>query len=342
MNRVPYKESNKFGSSYGTIITMKRAFLFPGQGSQAPGMGKDLAEAFASAREVFEEVDDALGEKLSAMMFEGTKEDLTLTHNAQPALMAVSVAVLRTIEAEGKVALPDLAGFVAGHSLGEYSALTAAGAFPLATAAKLLRTRGLSMQEAVPVGEGAMAAILGAELDAVEAVAKDAEAGDAEQSREPGVCTAANDNAPGQIVISGSTASVEYALELAKERGIRKAMRLPVSAPFHCSLMAPAADRMAEALDDIDVMPPRVPVVANVTAQAVSDPETIKKLLVEQVTARVRWRECVLAMRDAGVDTMVEMGTGKVLTGMTKRIDGDITGSAIQAPADIEAFLNSL
>jgi [acyl-carrier-protein] S-malonyltransferase len=323
-------------------INMKRAFLFPGQGSQAPGMGKDLAEAFASAREVFEEVDDALGEKLSAMMFEGTKEDLTLTHNAQPALMAVSVAVLRTIEAEGKVALPDLASFVAGHSLGEYSALTAAGAFPLAVTAKLLRTRGLSMQEAVPVGEGAMAAILGAELDAVEAIAADAAAGDPENGHEPGVCTAANDNAPGQIVISGSTASVEYAIELAKERGIRKAMSLPVSAPFHCSLMAPAADRMAEALDEIDVMPPRVPVVANVTAQPVSDPETIKKLLVEQVTARVRWRECVLAMRDAGVDTMVEMSTGKVLTGMTKRIDKEITGSAIQGPADIEEFLNSL
>jgi [acyl-carrier-protein] S-malonyltransferase len=305
-------------------------------------MGKELAEAFSSAREVFEEVDDALGEKLSAMMFEGTKEDLTLTQNAQPALMAVSVAVLRTIEAEGKTSLPDIAAYVAGHSLGEYSALTAAGAFDLATAAKLLRTRGLAMQEAVPVGEGAMAAILGADLDAVEAVAADAAAGDAENGHEPGVCTAANDNAPGQIVISGSTASVEYAIELAKERGIRKAMRLPVSAPFHCSLMAPAADRMAEALDEIDILPPRVPVVANVTAQAVSDPATIKKLLIEQVTARVRWRECVLAMRDAGVDAMVEVGTGKVLTGMTKRIDGDITGSVVQGPADIEEFLNSL
>jgi [acyl-carrier-protein] S-malonyltransferase len=305
-------------------------------------MGKDLAEAFASAREVFEEVDDALGENLSGMMFEGSKEDLTLTHNAQPALMAMSVAVMRTIEAEGKMALSDLATFVAGHSLGEYSALTAAGAFPLATAAKLLRTRGLAMQEAVPVGEGAMAAILGAEIADVEAVAADAAAGDEAKAIPAGVCTAANDNAPGQIVISGSTASVEYAIELAKERGIRKAMSLPVSAPFHCSLMAPAADRMAEALDEIEILPPRVPVVANVSAGPVSDPETIKKLLVEQVTARVRWRECVLAMRDAGVDSMIEVGAGKVLTGMIKRIDRDVTGLAIQGPADIEEFLNGL
>ena len=321
---------------------MKRAFLFPGQGSQAPGMGKDLAEAFGAAREVFEEVDDALDEKLSAMMFDGSKEDLTLTQNAQPALMAVSVAVLRVIEAEGKLALPDMAAYVAGHSLGEYSALTAAGAFPLAITAKLLRTRGLAMQEAVPVGEGAMAAILGAELEDVEAIAADAAAGDPEQGRDAGVCTAANDNAPGQVVISGNTASVEYAIELAKERGIRKAMSLPVSAPFHCSLMAPAADRMAEALDEIDIMPPRVPVVANVSAQPVSDPDSIRKLLIQQVTARVRWRECILAMVENGVDTMVEMGTGKVLTGMTKRINRDVTGSAIQGPADIEEFLKSL
>ena len=321
---------------------MKRAFVFPGQGSQAVGMGKELAEAFAAARAVFEEVDDALGDNLSKMMFEGPEEELVLTQNAQPALMAVSLAALRTLEAEGDVRLPDMASFVAGHSLGEYSALAAAGAIPLAETARLLRLRGLAMQRAVPVGEGAMAAVLGLDLEDAVAVAEAAAAGDAEAGVEPGVCAAANDNAPGQVVLSGNTYSVEYANTLASERGAKRAIMLPVSAPFHCALMAPAAEEMAEALDDTVIVPPLVPVVANVTAQPESNPSTISRLLVEQVTARVRWRECVETLALQEVETLVELGAGKVLTGLTRRINRELSGLSVQGPADIDAVLNSL
>ena len=265
-----------------------RAFVFPGQGSQAVGMGKRLAEASPTAREVFEEVDDALGQKLTKLMFEGPQEELTLTANAQPALMAVSVALVRTLEKDGGKRLADGGAYVAGHSLGEYSALTAAGAIQLADAARLLRLRGEAMQAAVPVGEGAMAALLGMELDAAQQVVSDAS--------EIGVCAIGNDNAAGQVVVSGATAAVERAVELAKERGVRKAVMLDVSAPFHCPLLQPAADAMAEALATVDIDEPVVPLIANVTAAPVSDPEEVKRLLVEQVTATVRWRECVLAV----------------------------------------------
>jgi len=318
------------------------AFVFPGQGSQAVGMGKELAEAFAPARQVFEEIDDALGDNLTKLMFEGPDEELLLTQNAQPALMAVSMAVLRTLEVEGGRRLPDMAGYVAGHSLGEYSALAAAGAIPLAETARLLRLRGIAMQRAVPVGVGAMSALLGLDLADAVAVAEAAALGDIEHGVEPGVCAAANDNAPGQVVLSGNTYSVEYANTLASERGAKRAIMLPVSAPFHCALMAPAAEEMAEALDDTDIVPPRVPLIANVTAQQVSDPATINKLLVEQVTARVRWRECVETLAGAGVETVVELGSGKVLTGLTKRINRELSGVSLQSPADIDAMLNSL
>jgi len=321
---------------------MKRAFVFPGQGSQAVGMGKELADAFASARLVFEEIDDALNDKLTKLMFEGPEDELILTQNAQPALMAVSLAVIRTLEAEGNVRLPDMADFVAGHSLGEYSALAAAGAIPVAETARLLRLRGQAMQRAVPVGEGAMAALLGLDLEDAEKLAADAAAGDDDAGVEPGICAAANDNAPGQVVLSGNTYSVEYANSMASERGAKRAIMLPVSAPFHCALMAPAADEMAEALDSTDIAPPFVPVVANVTAQPTSDPATIEKLLIEQVTERVRWRECVETLAGQDVETLVELGAGKVLTGLTRRINRDLNGVSIQGPADIETFLNSL
>ena len=321
---------------------MKRAFVFPGQGSQAVGMGKELADAFAAARQVFEEVDDALGDNLTRLIFEGPEDELVLTQNAQPALMAVSLAVLRTLESEGGHRLPDMAAYVAGHSLGEYSALAAAGAIPLAETARLLRLRGLAMQRAVPVGEGAMAALLGLDLDDAVAVAEAAAGGDGEAGVEPGVCAAANDNAPGQVVLSGSKHSVEYANKLASERGAKRAIMLPVSAPFHCALMAPAAEEMAEALDDTEIRPPLVPVVANVTAQPVSDPATINRLLVEQVTARVRWRECVETLAAHGVETLAELGAGKVLTGLTRRINRDLAGVSVQGPGDIEAILTSL
>ncbi|HEX6978182.1 MAG TPA: ACP S-malonyltransferase [Alphaproteobacteria bacterium] len=313
---------------------MARAFTFPGQGSQAVGMGRDLAAAFAPAREVFEEVDDALKQRLSKLMFEGPESDLTLTANAQPALMAVSIAVLRVLEREGGVDLPKVASFVAGHSLGEYTALAAAGAIPLADAARLLRRRGEAMQQAVPVGEGAMAALLGLDLETAMAVAEEARQGD--------VCDAANDNAPGQVVVSGARAAVERAVEIAKARGGKRAIMLPVSAPFHCALMKPAADVMAEALAGITIAPPRVPIVANVTASAVSDPETIRKLLVQQVTGLVRWRESVIYMKGQGVSTLVEIGAGKVLTGLVRRIDPELTGISVQGPADIEAFLKTI
>lgn len=313
---------------------MTRAFVFPGQGSQEVGMGRELADAFPAARQVFEEVDDALGQNLRRIMLEGPEGDLQLTENAQPALMAMSIAVLRVLEKDGNFALGDKCAFVAGHSLGEYSALTAAGTFALADAARVLKERGRAMQQAVPVGKGAMAALLGVELDAAEEIAKAAAQG--------GVCAAANDNAPGQIVISGDAEAVDRALAIAAEKGFKRAIKLPVSAPFHCALMQPAADRMAEVLGKTKLNFPAVPVIANVTAQSSSDPDEIKKLLIEQVTSRVRWRECVLAMKDKSVATIVEIGAGKVLTGLTKRIDKELMGISVSSPADVEAFLKTL
>jgi len=313
---------------------MTRAFTFPGQGSQAVGMGKELADAYPVAKAIFDEIDDALGQKLSTLMWEGPEDQLTLTENAQPALMAVSLAAMRVLESEGGWTLADKASFVAGHSLGEYSALAAAGAFTVADTARLLKTRGKAMQAAVGVGEGAMAAILGLSFEDAVAVAKEAAGSD--------VCAAANDNADGQVVISGTKAAVERAAELAKAKGAKRAILLPVSAPFHCSLMQPAADAMAEALAGMDVKAPCVPVVANVTASAVSDPSEIKKLLVEQVTGMVRWRECVKYLSAQGVTELIEVGTGKVLTGLTRRIDKSVSGRAVGTPADVSAFLESL
>ena len=308
---------------------MTAAFTFPGQGSQAVGMGKELAGTFSQAKSVFEEVDDALGQKLSTIMWEGPDDAITLTENAQPALMAVSLAVTRVLQAEKGLDLATHAKFVAGHSLGEYSALAAAGVFSLADAARLLKTRGQAMQQAVPVGEGAMAALLGLEFGDADAVAKEA-AGDE-------VCEAANDNAPGQVVVSGSKAAVERAVELAKEKGARRAMLLPVSAPFHCALMKPAADVMADALASVQMNAPAVPVMANVSASPLSDPDAIRDSLVKQVTGMVRWRECVGAMGDAGVTQLYELGSGKVLSGLAKRINRDLAGTAIGTPADIDA-----
>lgn len=313
---------------------MARALVFPGQGSQAVGMGKDLADAFAAAREVFEEVNEALGQNLSRLMFEGPEADLTLTENAQPALMAVSLAVVRVLEREGGVDPAAVAKFVAGHSLGEYSALCAAGALEVGDTARLLKIRGQAMQKAVPVGVGAMAALLGLDLEQAREVAAEAAQGD--------VVAAANDNAPGQVVVSGHKAAVERAVALAAERGAKRSVMLPVSAPFHCPLMQPAADAMAEALANVDIRAPRLPVVANVTAAPTTDPAAIRELLVEQVTGAVRWRESVLAMKAQGVDTLVELGAGKVLTGLARRIDRDLTGIAVNGPADIESFLKSL
>lgn len=302
-------------------------------------MGKDLAEAFAAARAVFEEVDEALKQKLSKLMFEGPAEELTLTANAQPALMAHSIAVLRVLESEAKLDFGKHVSFVAGHSLGEYSALAAAGTFSLSDAARLLRLRGTAMQAAVPVGEGAMAALLGLDAPAAEEVA--AEARKSPEGKDE-VCDFANDNAPGQVVVSGAKAAVERALDIAKAKGAKRAVLLPVSAPFHCALMKPAADAMAEALANTKMAPPKVPLVANVTAAQVSDPETIRELLVKQVTGRVRWRECVSYMKAQGVAQLYELGAGKVLSGLVKRIEPDVVGTALNGPADIEAFAKSL
>jgi [acyl-carrier-protein] S-malonyltransferase len=315
-----------------------RAFVFPGQGSQAVGMGRALAEAFPAAREVFEEVDEALKQKLSGLMFEGPIETLTLTENAQPALMAHSVAALRVLAREGGVALPEAAILVAGHSLGEYSALAAAGALDLATCARLLRLRGQAMQKAVPPGEGAMAALLGAELADAEALC--AEAAEGPDGRE--VLEPANDNGGGQVVISGAAAAVDRAIALAPQKGIKRAMKLPVSAPFHCALMAPAAAVMKEALAKAELRAPVVPVIANVTAAKATAPAEIRALLVKQVTATVRWRESVAAMRAMGVDTVVELGAGKVLAGLVKRIDKDLAASSIGTPEEVEAFLKAV
>ena len=311
---------------------MSRAFVFPGQASQAVGMGADLAAAFPTARQVFEEVDDALSQRLSRLMFEGPGEELTLTENAQPAIVAVSLAVVRVLERDGGFRLAEKAHFVAGHSMGEYSALGATGALWVADAVRLVKRRGRAMQEAVPVGEGAMAALLGFDVAEARAVAEDA----------GGVCTAANDNAPGQVVISGSREAVERAVEIAAERGARRSIMLPVSAPFHCPLMAPAAEVMAEALAETPMAPPVVPLICNMTAAPVEDADEIRRRLVEQVLGMVRWRESVLYMRDHDVDTVVEIGAGRVLTGLTRRIDRDLRGVTVGTPEEVEAFLDIL
>jgi len=297
-------------------------------------MGRELAEAFPVARHTLQEVDDALEQKLSRLMAEGPESDLTLTENAQPALMAVSLAAMRVLEKEGGLDLPRHVALVAGHSLGEYSALAAAGTFTLGDAARLLKRRGLAMQRAVPVGEGAMAALLGLELEPAQEVAMAA--------AESEVCAIANDNAPGQVVVSGHKAAVERAIKLAAERGARRAILLPVSAPFHCALMLPAAREMEEALAAVTMGAPAVPLIANVTAAPVEEPETIRRLLVEQVTGLVRWRESVLAMKSEGVDTVVEIGAGRVLSGLVKRIDRELTAMSVGTPAEIETFLKTL
>ena len=308
---------------------MRRAFVFPGQGAQSVGMGRALADAFPEARAVFEEVDEALGERLSALIWEGDESELTLTRNAQPALMATSLAAMRALEARG-VAV-DSAAFVAGHSLGEYSALAAAGALSVADAARLLRIRGDAMQRAVPVGEGAMAAILGLGIEEAREIAAEA--------AQDEVCAAANDNDPGQVVVSGHAGAVGRAVELASGRGAKRAVVLPVSAPFHCALMEPAAAEMAQALDGVDLKAPRVPLVANVLAQPVEDPATIRSLLVEQVTGSVRWRESVAFMAAEGVGEIWEIGAGKALCGMVRRIDRGVAVRAVGAPEDVEAAL---
>ena len=317
--------------SDGPRTGSQTAFIFPGQGSQAVGMGKALADNFPAAKAVFDEVDAALNESLTQVMWDGPIDTLTLTANAQPALMAVSLAALRVLETEAGLDLAREAAFVAGHSLGEYSALAAAGALTVTEAARLLRIRGRAMQDAVPVGEGAMAALLGLDYDQAVAVAAEAAGDD--------VCEAANDNAPGQVVVSGTKAAVERAIVIAKEKGAMKALLLPVSAPFHCRLMGPAAEAMEVALSGSTVMTPRVPLVANVRASPVTDPAEIVRLLVEQVTGTVRWRESVIYMAGAGVTRMVEVGAGKVLCGLAKRIDKSVSASAVGTPEDVAAFI---
>lgn len=313
---------------------MSRAFIFPGQGSQAVGMGQALSTAFVEAKRVFEEVDDALDQDLSTLIFKGNPEDLKLTANAQPALMAVSIAVIRVLEKQSGRRLSDMASFVAGHSLGEYSALCAAQSLTLSDSARLLKRRGLAMQQAVPVGVGTMAALIGVDVTIAQEIAAAAAQGE--------VCTAANDNAPGQVVISGHVAAVDRAIAIAAERGFKRSVKLPVSAPFHCSLMEPAAETMRQALSEVEIKAPNVPVVANVTARDVRDPQDIRQLLIEQVTGSVRWRESVLFMKEQGVDQLVECGAGNVLASMTKRIDKDLAALSISSPEDIDAFLKSL
>ena len=312
---------------------MSRAFVFPGQGSQAVGMGSDLAGAFATARDVFQEVDEALQQNLSKLMREGPESELVLTENAQPALMAVSMAVVRILEKDGGKPLSSLASHVAGHSLGEYSALAAAGALQLADTARLLKLRGQSMQKAVPVGVGAMAALLGIELEPAQQACKEAAQGE--------VVAVANDNGGGQVVVSGHKQAVERTIEVAKAKGAKRGMLLPVSAPFHCPLMQPAADAMKSALEAVSLATPRVPLVANVLAAEVTEPAAIKQRLVEQVTGLVRWRESVQYMKSQHVEMLVECGSGKVLSGLVRRIDKDMTGLALNTPADIEAFLKT-
>jgi [acyl-carrier-protein] S-malonyltransferase len=313
---------------------MFKAFIFPGQGSQSVGMGKALAKEFPQAREILAEVDEALRQNLSGLMFEGPQEELTLTANAQPALMAVSLAAIRVLEAEAGLELARDAGFVAGHSLGEYSALAAAGSLTVAETARLLRLRGAAMQAAVPVGAGAMAALLGLEYEAGLAIAREA----AEDAGAGEVCQVANDNGGGQVVVSGTCAAVHRAIEIAKAKGARRSVLLPVSAPFHCALMQPAADAMAAALASIVIKPPCVPLVANVLAAPVTDPEEIRRLLVAQVTGAVRWRESLVFMASRGVSLFVECGAGKVLSGLVKRIAEAARGLPVGAPADIELY----
>ena len=314
------------------IPRMSIAFIFPGQGSQAVGMGAELAKSYPAARAVFDEVDAALGQSLSRLMWEGPENDLTLTENAQPALMAVSLAAIRVLGEKG-LKLEDRAAYVAGHSLGEYSALAAAGALSLADTARLLKTRGRAMQEAVPVGEGAMAALLGADLAQAQELAKAAAEG--------AVCEAANDNAPGQVVISGAKAAIERAVALAPKFGARRAVLLPVSAPFHCALMQPAAEVMRKALQAVEIKVPAVPLIANVLALPISDPEAIRARLVEQVTGMVRWRETMLYLKANGVDTVYEVGAGRVLTGIARRFDG-IEARSVGTPEELEAAVASL
>ena len=313
---------------------MTAAFTFPGQGSQTVGMGKALADAFPVAKAVFDEVDSALGEKLTAIIWEGPAETLQLTQNAQPALMAVSLATMRVLETEAGISLAKDAAFVAGHSLGEYSALAAAGSLSVSDAARLLRTRGQAMQKAVPVGVGAMAALLGMEYDAAVAVAEEAAQGQ--------VCQAANDNGGGQVVVSGDKAAVDRAVEIAKAKGAKRAMLLPVSAPFHCSLMQPAADVMAEALAQVTINKPAAPLVSNVLASAITDPDEIRRRLIEQVTGTVRWRESVAYMAGQGVTRFLEIGAGKVLSGLVKRIADGAVGVAVGGPNDIAAAKDAL
>ncbi|WP_380052850.1 ACP S-malonyltransferase [Falsihalocynthiibacter sp. SS001] len=310
---------------------MTRAFVFPGQGAQTIGMGKALAEAYPAAKAVFDEVDNALNEKLSSLIWDGDIEELTLTQNAQPALMATSIAAMRALEAEG-ASIKD-AAYVAGHSLGEYSALAASGALTLADTARLLRIRGEAMQKAVPVGVGAMAALLGLDFATASEVAAEAAQGQ--------ICQAANDNDPGQVVVSGHKEAVERAIEIAKERGARRALLLPVSAPFHCALMEPAAQTMAEALADVQIVAPAVPVVANVRAEAVNDPNVIRALLVEQVTGSVRWRESVAYMSAQGVSEAWEIGAGKALAGMIRRIEKSVECRAVGTPEEVVAAVES-
>ncbi len=309
----------------------KQAFIFPGQGSQAVGMGKEAAENFAEARAVFDEVDDALGQKLSGLIFEGPIEELTLTSNTQPALMATSIALLKVIEKKTGKPLSELCSYVAGHSLGEYTALCAAGAISLGDTARLLRIRGDAMQAAVPQGQGGMAALIGVDFEQADAIAKEAAAGE--------VCQAANDNGGGQVVVSGSLGAIERVLEVAAAKGVKRAIKLPVSAPFHSALMQPAAEKMRDALAAVEIKAPTVPLIANVTADIVTDPKKISELLVEQITGMVRWRESVEKLKALGVEQLVEIGSGKVLSGLTKRIESELQSTSLQTPENIDAFL---
>lgn len=313
---------------------MSRAFVFPGQGSQEVGMGRELSEAFTSARLVFEEIDDALGQKLSSIIFKGPAEELILTENAQPALMAVSTAVIRVLEEQGNFRIAQKASYVAGHSLGEYSALRSVKALELADAARLLKIRGKAMQAAVPLGKGAMAAILGLGLEEVEEVVLEAS-----QSE---ICEVANDNSDGQVVVSGNVSAVERSVEIAKKKGAKRGILLPVSAPFHCQLMQPAADVMRDALMSSRLITPELPVITNVNAQPVRDPEELRNLLIEQITKKVRWRESILSLSNLGVEHIFEVGSGKVLSGLTRRINSDLKAQSIATPAEVETFLQSL
>jgi [acyl-carrier-protein] S-malonyltransferase len=321
---------------------MTRAFIFPGQGSQFIGMGKDLNESFTESKEVFQEVDEALGQNLSALMFNGDEAELNMTENTQPALMAVSMAVVNVLKKQGGIDMGSACTFMAGHSLGEYSALTAAGTLELATTAKLLKLRGQAMQRAVPVGQGSMAAILGLDFDDVKGIADKATQKANEGNGQELICQAANDNSVGQVVVSGSGAAVQIAVDLATEAGAKRAVILPVSAPFHCNLMAPAAKEMAVALNEAKFYPPCVPIVANVTAKAEEDPNEIRCLLVDQITGMVRWRESVLWMGENGINEMTELGAGKVLSGLVRRINKDITCESVGTPEQVEELIGKL